>query len=183
MNHSIAKRKYNETRLLEVRSLTTDDLVLLRQRCAPKFEVKTLRDRHHHIAWLIALGKSNNDIAAELRMSPARISQHKSSPAFQELIAKYRKEIADARIEAGKELAVLATANMVEGETLIQRRIRQSLEDPDSTPVLIRDLNRIVADRMDRFGYPKHSTSDSRSVHLHYASNLEAAISRARKAS
>jgi hypothetical protein len=181
MNISVTKRKYNETRLLEVRSLTPDDLHLLRQRTPPAFEVKTLRDRHHHIAWLIALGKSNNDIAAELRMSPARISQHKASPAFQELIAKYRKEIADARIEAGKELAAIATSNMVEGETLIQRRIRQATEDPES-PIPIRDLNRIVADRMDRFGYPKHSTSDSRSVNINYAANLEAAIARSRKA-
>ena len=177
MNISVARRKYNEVKILEVRSLTTADLALLRQKTPPVNPVKTLRDRHHHMAFLIALGKPNTEIAVECKISPTRISQHKSSPAFQELIAKYSAEIEASRIAAAQEFGAKAARNMALAEGLLTDR----LSDPEAN-VSTRDLNRIATDRMDRFGYPRKTLTDSRSVNLNFASNLEAAIARSRKA-
>lgn len=173
----VAQRKHHEADLVQCRSLTTADLALLREPAPPYNEPKVIRDKHHHIAWLLALGKSQVEIAAELHISPTRVSQHQSSPAFRELIEKKRQEIAEIRREEVRDLARLAAENMVLAETEIQTRLRGS-----PSYLATRDLNRIASDRMDRFGFPKHSTSDSRSVNLHFAAHLEAAISRSRKA-
>lgn len=177
MNLHLTKRKPNEVKVLEVRSVKTADLELLRQKVAPT-PIKTLRDRHHHIAWLIALGKSNTDIAVECRVSPGRVSQHKSSPAFQELIAKYRRDVADARLDATRDFVDSATRNMVNGERLIDRALTSVIDDPDAK-VDLRTINRIVSDRMDRFGYGKHTTSTN--INANFGANLDAAIARSKR--
>lgn len=178
MNLALVHRK-SEVRVLEVRSLTPADLDLLRRRTAP-IPIRTLRDRHHHIAWLIALGKRDVDISVELRISPTRIGQLKVAPAFIELIDRYRAEIASTRRDAALDLARLATENMVKGEQIISKAIDAGIADPSTAPDL-RTLNRIVSDRMDRFGYPKRTVTDSRSVNINFAGKLEDAIARSRK--
>lgn len=182
MNPAIAKRRHNSPNILEVRSLTTADLATLRSGPAHIDPARRIRDRHHHIAWLIALGKPNTDIAAEVRISPMRISVYLRDPAFVELCDRYRAEIAEARREATTDFVNAATDTMVKAERLIVRRLDAALisDDPDDAPAL-RDLNRIAADRMDRFGYGKHSTSESRNVNVNFAAKLEAAISRSRR--
>ena len=182
MNLALSKREHNEVKLLEVRSLTPADLDLLRQKTTAKFPVKTLKDRHHHMAFLVALGKSNYEIAAECRCSPSRVAQHKAAPAFQDLVAKYRKELEAARIAALQDFGAASTRNMELAEGLLTRELEAAVEGTAQTPSLP-VLNRIATDRMDRFGYPKKTLTDSRNINLNFAANLEAAIARSRRSS
>lgn len=182
MNLALAKRKPDtEVKVVEIRSMTTADFALLRQNPGPAFAPKTLRDRHHHIAWLCALGKSNLEIAAECRMSPARIVQLKAAPAMQDLIARYRKEIEDSRIQHLREFGAAAAKNMTLSEGILTKELEAIAAGTAQTPSLT-TLNRIATDRMDRFGYPKKTLTDSKVLSVHFAANLEAAIARSRKA-
>ena len=180
MNAAVVRRKYHEVKLLEVRSLTTADLELLRQKTTATFPVKTLKDRHHHMAFLVALGKSNYEIAAECRCSPSRVSQHKAAPAFQDLVAKYRKELEAARIAALQDFGAKSTRTMELAENLTMRELEAATDGTAQTPSLA-VLNKIATDRMDRFGYPKKTLTDSRNINLNFAANLEAAIARSRR--
>lgn len=51
-----------------------------------------MRDRHHTIARMLALGFKQTQIAAVTGMSGSRISVIKTSPAFEELLTFYREE-------------------------------------------------------------------------------------------
>lgn len=177
MNLAIARRKVTETAILTVRALTPADLAFVRSGPAHVDSIKRMRDRHHHIAWLIAMGKSHGDISVECHISVARINQYLKDPTFNELVSKRREELNQSRREAGDAFITKATETMTLAEDELQGRIR---DDPSS--VHIRDLNRISADRMDRFGYGKHTTSDNRTVNINFASKLEAAVARSRKA-
>lgn len=179
MNTAVAYRKHTEVKILEVRSMTEADLELLQTRTPPFNELKSLRDRHHRMAWMIALGKSNLEVAAECRCSPQRVATLKQSPAFADLITKYRAEIEAARIEALRTLGAIAAENMIDAEEILQGELKAVRAGSAQTPGLL-VLNRIATDRMDRFGYGKHSTSESRNVNINFAAKLEAAIARSR---
>lgn len=176
MNLDVKARKHSSAKLLEVRSLTPADFDLLRGKSAiPKFTLRTLRDRHHHIAWLIALGKPRSEIAAECRMSPERVSVISQSPAMLDLINRYRAEIEASRLEALRDFGARAAQNMAMAETLLTSELQAVVDGTRETPTL-RDLNRIATDRMDRFGYGKSSKLD---VNVDFGRKLEAAIARA----
>lgn len=182
MNHAIARRKVNEPKVLAVRPIVQADLTSLRSHHGAIDPIKVIRDRHHHIAWLLALGKSQNEICAEVGMSVSRLSVLNRDPTFMELVSRRRAEIAEIRRDHTENFVASATKTMLDAEKLIQRRLDEALADPDSesTPAL-RDLNRIAADRMDRFGFGKHSTSENRNINVNFAAKLEAAIERSRK--
>lgn len=177
MNTAIALRHPADPEILEVRPLATSDLASLRTRVA-RDPIKRIRDRHHHIAWLLALGKTHWEIAAECRISPSRISLYLRDPAFMEIVELKRREVQESRREVVDALTAKSTEAMHLAEDEVIRRVK---DDPSS--IHIRDLNRITTDRMDRFGYGKHTTSDNRNINLNFAANLEAAIARSRKAS
>lgn len=172
-------RKHTEISIRSVRSLTPADLAVLSLPRAP-IDIKRIRDRHRHVAFLCALGRPTTEIAAEVKMSPARVKELRIAPATQELIARYTAQIEDARLKAAADYGKLATSTMLDAERVISREMAKAAADP-AAKVDLRTLNRIAADRMDRFGYGKHSTSESRNVNLNFAANLEAAIARARK--
>ena len=176
MNLAVARRRVDAATISSVRPLTTEDLAFLRTGHATIDPIKRIRDRHHHIAWLLALGRSHKDIAAEVHLNPERISIYLRDPTFSELIARYREEIAESRRQHTDDFVAKATETMKLAEAEVQKRIES---DPDS--VHIRDLNRIAADRMDRFGYGKHTTSETRNINVNFAAKLEAAIERSRK--
>lgn len=181
MNLHAGLRKHNDNRILEVRSLTTADLAQLRLSPGPFEPIKRIRERHHHIAWLIALGRSNTEIATEMRMSPQRVSQHRADPSMRDLVAKRVAELDASRAAIGATFQELATRNMLRAERLLDRE-QARLESDPKAPVDMRGLNNISATRMDRFGFPKHSTTDSRNININFGASLEAAIARSRKA-
>lgn len=175
MNTALARRNPHDANILSVRSLTTADLGSLRARVT-RDPIKRIRDRHHHIAWLIALGKAHTDIAIECRISPVRISLYLRDPAFVEIVELKRAEISVSRREVVDALTAKSTEAMHLAEDEVINRLKT-----DTASIHIRDLNRITTDRMDRFGYGKHTTSDNRNVNVNFATNLEAAIARSRK--
>jgi hypothetical protein len=187
MNYAVARHKHSEVRILEVRSATPADLQALRDK--PRVSagrIKKLHDRHHHMAWLIALGKSNIEVAAECRVAPGRIAQLKSGPALTDLIERYRREIEAARIASLHEFGARAARNMAAVEDIIGKVIDREAEKLAADPtaaVDIRTFNRISVDRMDRFGYGKHTTSESKNINVNFAAKLDAAIARSRRIS
>ena len=57
--------------------------------------VRKVTEQHKHVAMLIALGWSNVNVAKEVKLDPARISDIKHSPLVKEWIAYYREQIED----------------------------------------------------------------------------------------
>ena len=173
----VADRDCRTAKVLEVRGLTCADLEVLRQPCA-KTSIKTLRDSHHRIARLVAIGKNNLEVAAEAGMSIGRISQLRQDPAFMNLVADYRAEVHEIWKDHVDHMAEMAVTNMVRAESLIGDQLAQAQEE-GADPIPLRDLARITADRMDRFGYGKHTTALN--VNVGFAARLEQAIHRSRK--
>jgi hypothetical protein len=62
-----------------------------------------------------------------------------------------------------------------------ERHIADQLDAADElgSVIPLRDLSRITADRMDRFGYGKHTTSTN--INVGFAARLERAIQRSRQ--
>lgn len=166
-------------KVVEVRSLTLQDLEVLRLPRA-SVGIKRLRARHHQMAWLTALGKRNTDICAECDITPNRLSRLQRAPAFIEAVAVYTREIQEARLETCRNYGTLAAENMQTVEELIAKELSAVVEGNAPTPSL-RDLNRLSMDRADRFGYGKHTTSESRNINVNFASKLESAIARSRR--
>jgi hypothetical protein len=60
---------------------------------SPAPQLKKLSDRHHAVARLIASGVSEASAAMTLGYETSRIAALKASPAFQELLALYRRDV------------------------------------------------------------------------------------------
>jgi DNA-binding CsgD family transcriptional regulator len=172
----VADRDHRTVKVLEVRGLTRADLETLRQPVA-RTSVKTLKDSHHRIARLVAIGKNNLEIAAEAGMSIGRISQLRQDPAFMNLVADYRAEVHEIWKDHVDHMAEMAVTNMIRAEAQIGDQLAEAEEFGEKIP--LRDLARITADRMDRFGYGKHTTALN--VNVGFAARLEQAIHRSRK--
>lgn len=172
----VADRNCRTAKVLEVRGLTRADLEVLRQPCA-KTSIKTLRDSHHRIARLVAIGKNNLEVAAEAGMSIGRISQLRQDPAFKELVETYRAEVHAIWHDHVDHMAEMAVTNMKRAESLISDHLAEAEQTGKEIP--LRDLAGITADRMDRFGYSKHTTTTN--INVGFAARLEAAIHRSRK--
>src|SRR5580692_64681 len=177
MNLAIARRNHRQTRIKTIRSLTPADLELLRLKPIGP-QVKFLKDSHHRIAELIVLGKTNAEIGAMCGMSLGRIVSLKNDPAFQELLARKRADRDEIWRDNVDFMASLATSNMIKAE----RQLGDALDEADhtGTAIPLRDLARITSDRMDRFGYGKHTTQTN--LNIGFAAKLEGAIQRARQA-
>ncbi len=63
----------------------------------------TMTPIHHQAAALIAQGKKPGEIAEYLGVLPVTLSAWKRSPAFQEILAEYRKEITDESLAYVKQ--------------------------------------------------------------------------------
>ncbi len=144
-----------------------------KQHTAPK----RLRDSHHRVARLAAMGLRVADIIKRSGYSSTRIYALLDSPAFQELIARYRAEVDESWREAIDEYHVLATTNML----MAERQLNDKLHDADELdePLPIKDLVSISRDAADRFGYGKRETRLN--LNVDFASQLERAIQRSGK--
>lgn len=157
-----------------VRELTRDDLATLREPRANVLITKTLRDSHHRVARLLAMGLRPGEVASRTGYSNQRISTLSKSPAFQELIAGYRKMADDAFLESQDDFYDIAFANMLKAE----RMLSDKLDDADAAGETLptRDLIAISRDAADRFGYGKHTSSTN--LNVDFAAKLEAAKAR-----
>lgn len=161
--------------IYEIAPLTKADLENFTpaERSKDQGVVKRLRDSHHRIAHLYALGYRSGEVAEITGYSPSRLSTLRASPAFSELVEKYRVDVVEVRqAEADHHFqAITRLRNLAAGE-LIDR-----FEDDEERPKLTNShLIAILADGSDRTGYPKRR--ESVNMNMDFASRLDRAIER-----
>lgn len=170
--------------VLNVRALTRDDLMVLRQDGDNQTNrvgvgiPERLRDPHHRLARLVAAGLRPDEIVARSGYSYSRYSTIKNAPAFKELVDKYRGKVNEAFEREQDTFMQLATQNMVVAERMIAEKLEEHDENGTLPPV--RELIAISRDAADRFGYGKRQTNLN--VNADFASMLEAARGRSAKA-
>jgi len=160
-----------------IRPLTKDDLALLRPGRDPASSVGViakLRDPHHRIARLFAAGLRTDEVVARSGFSYSRVLALANTPAFKELIAKYREKVDASFIATMDDYHEIATSNMLKAEVQISERLETAEEEGTQLP--IRDLLAISRDAADRFGYGKRNMNVN--VNVDFAAQLEKTIAR-----
>lgn len=132
-----------------------------------------LRETHHRLAHMIALGMSDSMIRRMTGITQKRLNIYKADPAFQNLVAELHKDIDEVQEEAISIQDSLMTFNRVHSEIAIAEAIQAHLDGEREISLSI--LDRIAQGRMDRQGYGKTSKVE----HKHdFAIRLEQAIQR-----
>ena len=161
------------------RPLTRDDLKLLPQERATHAvgTPQKLRDSHHMVARLVAMGVRSKAITQQTGYSDLRIYQLKASPAFQQLVSRYKAMVDGEFIESADAYFDLAFGNMLAAERHIADHIAEADEMGELIP--IKTALSISRDAADRFGYGKRQTNLN--VNVDFAAKLEDAIRRSGK--
>lgn len=166
-----------QRRVVGVRPITREDLGRLME---PRTQIgmpQKLRNSHHNVARLAALGMKNIQIAERVGMTRERVGVLLKSPAMQELVASYRERIDEVFVDSVDAYFDLATRNMVAAERHIADRIDDLDEKGELLP--LREALAVSRDAADRFGYGKKATNVN--LNVDFAAKLEAAISRSGK--
>lgn len=154
-----------------VRELSQQDVATLEHGAPPA--AKALRDSHHRLARMIALGLRGDELLEASGYGSGRISVLRADPAFQDLIAHYRNMVNEGFLEGADEYYRTVSAN----RTIAARRINDKLtEDDEDIP--LRTLLAIHSDAADRTGYPKRSVAVN--VNVDFAAKLEKAVQRSK---
>lgn len=147
-----------DIRITGVRSLTKEDLGKLRE---PRFvhPTKRMRQSHHQLALLEAMGYATGEIAKLTGYSDTRILSLRHDPAFMMLVAEKQKVINDAALKEAGDLMAQKTRLMAAAD----RHILDHFDELDANGELmpLKTALAISADMADRVGYAKHSTSTS----------------------
>jgi len=142
--------------------------------------VMRLRDSHHMVARLFALGLRPNQVALVSGYGPMRVSQFANDPAFMELIAQYRK---DKHVTDGIGLGPLDNMREIAIQNALKsvRHISDHIDEADANGELlpVREALAIFADAADRVGLGKKQTNIN--VNIDFASQLDRAIKRSGK--
>lgn len=139
--------------VLEARPLNRADLARLPQKREDNGVVAKLRSHHHRIARMDGAGVKNEDICDICAISHQRLYTLRLSPAYQELVAQYRKVADQAFAGAQDEFARAAMSNMIRAELQIEDHFDEAEASGELIP--LKTLLSVTADRADRFGYPK----------------------------
>ena len=157
----------------EVRELTVEEVRTMPRGRVPA-RTTALRDTHHLLARLIAMGLRSSEVAERSGYSLTAIGILKADPAFQELIANYREVVTTEFREATDEYFSMAASVRVSAIRLIKDRLDGA--EPEDIP--LNQLTAIHADLADRTGYPKRR--ESINLNMDFAERLEAATKRSR---
>lgn len=136
--------------------------------------VKNIRESHHRVAKLMALGLRNFEITERTGYSEVRISHFRQDPAFMNLVAKY-KGIEDKAFEASRDVyfeTVISSRQLSAAE--LNNRLHETPED-----FTIAQLVAVHADSADRTGYPKRTIATN--INVDFAARLDRAVERAMK--
>jgi len=139
--------------------------------------VRRFRDPHHRVARLFASGLGLAEVAARSGYSYNRVSQLHADPAFQELIATYRRKVTERFEETIDEVVQEGLEQIRIGQRMVREQLEEAEENETHIP--LRNLIALNADNMDRFGYGKRQTNLN--VNADFASLLEKAITRSGK--
>lgn len=132
--------------------------------------LKKLSDRHHALARLLASGTPEGEAALILGYDISRVSILKQSPAFQELLALYRREVDFEFSTVLEHMAGLSRDALLE----IRERLEENPED-----FATKDLLAIVNDMADRTGAPRQREV-KQEINVNLGDRLAAARERAR---
>lgn len=136
--------------------------------------VKQIRDSHHRVARLMALGLRNFEIAEETGYNTVRISHFRKDPAFQELVNHYRS-VEDEAFIAGRDNYY---EDVISNRKLSAAEINDRLQTK-ADEFTIAQLVAIHADAADRTGYPKRTVATN--INVDFAARLDRAVERTMK--
>lgn len=159
-----------------VRPVTRDELPRLHEK-RPQTLVQRLRDSHHNVARLLALGLRDFEVAQRSGYSMQRVYTLKLDPSFAELVEHYRQQARATFEEAADDYLTLAAQNMIKAERMIADKLDAADADDKALPT--RELIAISRDAADRLGYGKKQTNIN--VNVDFAAQLERAINRSGK--
>lgn len=157
-----------------VREITREDLALLYEKRTNVVTIAQIRDSHHRVARMCAMGARDAEIAETCGYSITRVRTLRADPSFKQLIAEYRDLVNTAWASEVKEFERLATSNMLKAERMLGDRLDKA--DEEETPIPIKDLVAISRDAADRFGFGKKQTNLN--VNVDFASQLEKMLAR-----
>lgn len=163
-----------ETKVLSVRELRREELSALREKRVPKPHLQRLRDPHHNLARLIAMGKSIHEAARLAGYSYSRALTLNSDPAFKQCMAEHKAAMDGRHADEIDEYMSAIYGNGIKAE----RQLTEHLDQADERGELlaIKDLLAISRDSADRVGYGKKQTNIN--VNVDFAAKLERAIAR-----
>lgn len=117
--------------------------------------IARLRDRHHMIARLVAQDIEPERICKVMGMTQVRLDMLvEHTPAFQELIAHYKKRNIPAKHAQTEEFVDLLERNMIAAEHEIADRLAEAADK-----LSVSELHKISRDSADRLGFSKHSVN------------------------
>lgn len=169
--------------MLTARSLTPADLDILvegprRPSGAPP---QTLRDVHHQMARLFALGLRTGQVAERIGYTLNRVSTIRNSPAFEALVQGYREKLDSQFNAASYDFFATMTSTTAMAERMLNDRLTEAMEGGEDAPhIATKELLAIRADGADRIGYGKRQTNIN--LNADFASLLDKAVKRSRDA-
>lgn len=139
-------------------------------------QVGRMRDSHHRIAQMMAMGWTDSMIRRITGITTRRLALYRADPAMQEIVAKYSRRGEEKLEDFEDFFNELMVSNRVKGELAISDAIDEHLDGDREISLTV--LDRIVQGRADRTGYGKTSKVE----HKHdFAIRLENAIQRSGK--
>lgn len=159
------------------RKLTQEDMILLDlEKGVKSSPIKKLRDSHHLLARYCAEGKGGNEISSLTGYSPSRISILRSDPAFQELIAYYKKFVEETRDTAFASAQAKLAAVNIDALDELHDRILDAPETFNHDQLLD-----VVVKTSDRTGNGPQSKSTNVNVNVDLAARIAAGRNRVAK--
>lgn len=169
-------RNHRTPYVKSVRALESGDLEALREP-AQRPTVLKIRDAHHNVARLLALGLTQIEVAAKVGYSIGRVNQLAADPSIQELVASYREMVDESYVDEVDFIMQGLTANV--SKAVRQTGERLDAADEDGAQLSIRELMSIASDGCDRVGYGKRSMNVN--INMDFAAKLELAIARSKE--
>jgi hypothetical protein len=168
----IAVKRSTPMEVGEPMPLTQADLELLKVKPAEgKHQLKRLKERHHQVARLLAMGTRPGAVAIITGYSAHTIGLLQSDPSFQDLLAFYRNDEDDEYRKMRAQLVGLGDDALAE--------IRDRLENSPEK-FTIKELREVVTMVADRTGNgPSSSVKTELNVTVGLADRLRAARERA----
>lgn len=157
-----------------VRDLEPADIALLgtEGRTVKPQALQALKDRHHRIAQMLAMGLRPWEISAQTGVSVNRISILQADPAFEELLAHYSKEIQEGLQATGIDLVSQYAGFASDAMAELHRRLEDA---PDEFTV--GSLTEAIKTFGDRAG--AGPVNKSVNINVDMADRLQAARRRA----
>ena len=163
--------------ITSTRPLTRADLVALEKPRAPGSRIKVIRELHHKLAKLFAVGHTNQEVYQITGASLPRLRNFLADPAFQQLIAEYRGSITKADIAKYDHVTSTAHGVLKWAVDMLADEYEEAMDSGERIP-LQRNMI-VIRELADRFGYGKHTTQTTN--HL-FATEMEQAVIRSNQA-